>query len=383
MGGAMIPKRDCRPLMLFIDQKAPRGDEDAGSRQMLSYLKLFAARGYRIVFWSYEGNDDRRVVKELKSLGIQVLYRVPYILSFEDWIMAFRKDLKVAFLSRPHVAVGFLGTIQKLSSATIIYYGHDLHGERMNLQNRMAPGSFSEETLNSVREQEEKCWEKSDVLLYPSIDEVNVLRAKYPHSRIGVLPIECRPDTEINEAMTPNSFGERNELLFVGGFSHLPNRDAVLWFLNEVKSLIVDKFPDLKIIIAGNAPTGEIKSKASNQVVITGHVSEAELQELYNKARVIIAPLRVGAGVKGKVVEALRMGVPIVTTTIGVQGLPGHEAAISVADNPADFTKAVLDLLQDKALWQRHRDAGLKYYRENFSESVVAPKVLALLEGAR
>ena len=116
---------------------------------------------------------------------------------------------------------------------------------------------------------------------------------------------------------------------------------------------------------------------------MTGRVSEEELRSLYNKVKVVVAPLRIGAGVKGKVVESLRMGVPVVTTKIGVQGLPGYEDAIAVADDPADFAKAVQDLLQDDALWQRRRDAGLKYYRENFSESVVAPKVLALLEGAR
>jgi glycosyltransferase involved in cell wall biosynthesis len=367
--------------MLFIDQRAPRGDEDAGSRQMLSYLKLFAGYGYRIVFWSYEGNDDTKAVQELKSLGIQVLHRVPYIFRFEDWIKAFGKDLKVAFLSRPHVVFGFLSTIKKLSGARIVYYGHDLHVERMNLQNILVPGSFTEETVNSVREQEEACWEKSDVILYPSIDEVKQIEEKYPQRRIDVLPIECRPDAEINDAVTPNGFGERNGMLFVGGFSHLPNQDAVLWFLNEVYPLMANKLPDLHVTIAGNAPTDEIKARASEAILVTGRVSEEELRSLYNKVKVVVAPLRIGAGVKGKVVEALRMGVPVVTTSIGIQGLPGYEDSIAVADDPTDFAKAILDLLQDEALWQRRRDAGLKYYRENFSESVVAPKVLALLKG--
>jgi glycosyltransferase involved in cell wall biosynthesis len=381
-GRRELPKGNAvNPLMLFIDQRAPRGGEDAGSRQMLSYLKLFAGRGYRIVFWSYEGNDDPKAVQELKKLGIQVLHRVPYSFGFQDWIRAFGHDLKVAFLSRPHVAVGFLNAIKKRSGATMVYYGHDLHVERMNLQNIMVPGSFADETVSSVRKMEEECWEKSDVILYPSIDEVNLLREKYPHRRINVLPIECLADAEINEIVTPNGSGERKGLLFVGGFSHLPNRDAVLWFLNEVYPLIEEKIPNLKITIAGNAPTDEIKSKSSKQVVITGRVSEEELHSLYNRAKVIVAPLRIGAGVKGKVVEALRMGVTIVTTSIGVQGLPGYEEAIAVADDPTDFAKAVLNLLQDDALWQRRRDAGLKYYRENFSESVVAHKVLALLNG--
>jgi len=371
------------PLILFIDQKAPRSDDDAGSRQMFIYLKLFARNGYRVIFWSSEGNDDPRVVRELKSLGMEVMHRVPFILSFDDWIRAFGKDLKVAFLSRPHVAVRFLSTIKKLSGASIVYYGHDLHVVRMNLQNILVPRSFTEETIEAVKNMEETCWEKSDVILYPSIEEVNLLHEKYPHRRIDVLPIECRPVDEINEAVTPNGYGERNGMLFVGGFSHLPNQDAVLWFLNEVYPPMEENLHDLKITIAGNAPTEEIKSKSSKRVVVTGRVSEQELRVLYNNAKVVVAPLRIGAGVKGKVVESLRMGVPVVTTSIGIQGLPGYEDAIAVADNPADFAKAVLDLLQDEALWQRHRDAGLMYYWKNFAESVVAPKVLALLEGDR
>jgi len=165
----------------------------------------------------------------------------------------------------------------------------------------------------------------------------------------------------------------------VGGFSHLPNQDAVLWFLKEVYPLMAKKLPYLHVTIAGNAPTDEIKARSSEAILVTGRVSEEELRSLYNKVKVVVAPLRIGAGVKGKVVESLRMGVPVVTTSIGVQGLPGYKDAIAVADEPADFAKAVQDLLQDDALWQRRREAGLKYYRENFSESVVAPKVVSYL----
>jgi glycosyltransferase involved in cell wall biosynthesis len=379
----LIWRSDERELMIFIDQKAPRGDESAGARQLLAYLKLFARKGYQVVFWSYEGNDDTKAVQELKRLGIQVLHRVPYIFSFDDWIRAFGNDLKVAFLSRPHVAVEFLNAIKRSSRATIVYYGVDLHVERMNLQNSLVPGSFTRESVELVKRMEESCWEGSDVILYPSVDEVKQLREKYPQRKHGILPIESRPDEEIEASLTPNGFTARDGMLFVGGFSHLPNQDAVLWFLNEVYPLMAKKLPDLHVTIAGNAPTDEIKAQASKQVVITGRVSEEELHSLYGEAKVIVAPLRIGAGVKGKVVEALRMGVPIVTTPIGVQGLPGYEDAIAVADDPAEFAKALQDLLQDEALWQRRREAGLKYYRENFSESVVAPKVLALLEGAQ
>lgn len=367
--------------MLFIDFYLPRYDQDAGSRQVLSYLKLFCKKGFQITFWSHDQIYDSFYASELEELGIEVVTSRSGSVNFSKWMQANGMYIDVAFLSRPHIATIYFQEIREFSRCNIVYYGHDLHVDRMNLQNSLVPGSFTEETVEAVKKMEEECWDKSDVILYPSIDEVNQLREKYPHRRINVLPIECRDDTEINEAVTPNGFGERNGMLFVGGFSHLPNQDAVLWFLKEVYPLMAKKLPDLHVTIAGNAPTDEIKAWASEAILVTGRVSEEELRSLYNKVKVVVAPLRIGAGVKGKVVESLRMGVPVVTTSIGVQGLPGYEDAIAVADDPADFAKAVQDLLQDDALWKRRREAGLKYYRENFSESVVAPKVLDLLNG--
>ena len=367
--------------MLFIDHYIPEPDRDAGSKQMLLYLQLFNKNNYQITFWSQNQIYNSIYSSQLENIGIEVISNRAGTFDFSHWIHRNGKYFDISFLSRPHVAVNYFDEIRRNSSCNVVFYGHDLHVERMNLQNRMVPGSFSKEIVNTVREFEEECWDKSDLILYPSIDEVNLLRQKYPHRRINVLPIEFRNYTEINEAVTPNGFGERNGLLFVGGFSHLPNQDAVLWFLKEVYPLMAKKLPDLYVTIAGNAPTDEIYARASEAILVTGCVSEEELRSLYNKAKVVVAPLRIGAGVKGKVVESLRMGVPVVTTSIGVQGLPGYEDAIPVTDDPEAFAKMILNLLQDEALWQRRRDAGLKYYRDNFSESVVAPKVLALLNG--
>jgi GT2 family glycosyltransferase len=369
--------------MLFVDHYLPQSDMDAGSKQMLAYLKLFNKSDYQITFWSENQHYNQIYASQLENVGIEVISGRTGWVDFSHWIQVNGKYLNVAFLSRPHIAVNYFNEIRRHSNCRLVYYGHDLHVKRMNLQNALVPGSFAQKIVDDFRGMEESCWEKSDVILYPSIEEVEHLRGKYPHRIIDVLPIQSHPDDEIDEAITSNGFSARNGVLFVGGFTHQPNQDAALWFLNDVFPFMEGKIPNPKITIAGNAPTEEIKSRESNQVVVTGRVSEEELHSLYDEAKVIVAPLRIGAGVKGKVVEALRVGVPIVTTSIGIQGLPGYEAAIVVADDPAEFAKAVQDLLQDESLWQRRRDAGVKYYRENFSESVVAPKVLALLEGAR
>jgi O-antigen biosynthesis protein len=367
--------------MLFVDHYLPETDRDAGSKQTLAYLKLFQKNNYQITFWSDNQSYNPIYASELENLGVEVINDRAGWIDFSGWIQANGKYLNVAFLSRPHIAVKYFNEIRRYSICRVIYYGHDIHVKRMNLQNALVPGSFTQATVEDVRGMEESCWDQSDVIFYPSIEEVEHLRGKYPHRIIDVLPIECWTDDEIKKSITPSAYGERKGLLFVGGFAHLPNRDAVHWFLNEVYPLIQMDSSNLEITIAGNAPPDEIKSRECDQVVVTGRVSEEELRALYNRAKVIVAPLRVGAGVKGKVVESLRMGVPVVTTSIGIQGLPGYENAIAVADDPADFAKAVLDLLRDESLWRSRREAGLKYYRENFAESVVAPKVLALLEG--
>ena len=365
--------------ILFIDQRVPRGDEDAGSRQMLAYLKLFARNGYRVIFWSYQGNDDPGAVRTLTSIGIQVLKQIPHLFSFENMIRATGKHIQVAFLSRPHIAVRYLNSIKSNSPASVVYYGHDLHLERMNLQNKYVSGSFPQETVELVRAMEEECWANSNVILYPSVDEVEHLREKFPDQIVDVLPMECCPDDEIDHEITGNRFDDRDGLLFVGGFSHLPNQDAVLWFLKDIYPRMTGEIPNLKITIAGNGPTTEIMSMGSNLVKVTGRVSEQELRSLYNEVKVVIAPLRIGAGVKGKVVEALRSGVPVVTTTIGIQGLPGAGDAVMVADDPLAFIRSVVELYQNETLWAKRREEGLKYFKNNFSQSVVAEKVLRFL----
>src|SRR5690606_22523285 len=119
---------------------------------------------------------------------------------------------------------------------------------------------------------------------------------------------------------------------FVGGFGHAPNADGVGWFLSEVWPLVQDGAPGLRLMIVGADPAPEILAQACDGVEIAGSVSEEALDAAYRRARLAIAPLRFGAGVKGKVLEALRHGVPCVTTTVGAQGLEAA-AALRVADD--------------------------------------------------
>ncbi|WP_186230946.1 glycosyltransferase family 4 protein, partial [Burkholderia gladioli] len=111
-------------------------------------------------------------------------------------------------------------------------------------------------------------------------------------------------------------------IIFVAGFGHPPNIDAAIWFVGEILPRIVREVPGARLMLIGSNPTDAVRALAGDTVTVTGYVSDARLAELYGSARVAVVPLRFGAGVKNKVVEALNFGAPLVTTPVGLQGLP-------------------------------------------------------------
>jgi glycosyltransferase involved in cell wall biosynthesis len=104
---------------------------------------------------------------------------------------------------------------------------------------------------------------------------------------------------------------------------------------------------------------------------VTGYVSDARLAELYDLARVAIVPLRFGAGVKNKVVEAMNFGTPLVTTSVGVQGMPGLDAFLPISDDAAALADYVIELLRNDERWFAVSDAGREYVAANFSSDAI------------
>jgi glycosyltransferase involved in cell wall biosynthesis len=153
--------------------------------------------------------------------------------------------------------------------------------------------------------------------------------------------------------------------LFVGGFRHTPNVDAMAWFVREVLPLIADDEPDVSLTIAGSHPPDEVLALANDRVTVTGWVQD--LLPLYAASRVAVAPLRYGAGVKGKVGEAMSLGMPMVLTSIASEGMHiDHGVHALVADNPEDFAANVIQLLRDDDLWLRLSSAGRQLIHDRF-----------------
>ena len=165
------------------------------------------------------------------------------------------------------------------------------------------------------------------------------------------------------------SFKDRKDLLFVGGFSHSPNIDAVLWFCNEIFPLVLIKHPEIKINIVGSNMPDEIMQRNSENIIIKGYVTDNELQEIYSFSRISVVPLRYGAGVKGKIIEALYNQLPVITTSIGAEGILNAEKILSINDNPGDFADEIIKLYSNFEKLEDISNMSYHYICENFSEN--------------
>ncbi len=213
---------------------------------------------------------------------------------------------------------------------------------------------------------------KSDVTLVVSPVEKALLAELVPEARVMIL-------SNIHEPVDGGRpFAERAGLVFIGGFQHPPNVDAVLWYAQEILPRVRAQLPGVTTYIVGSKVTEAVKALAAEDVVVTGYVPD--VTPYLNGCRVSIAPLRYGAGVKGKVNSAMSHGLPVVATPASVEGMhlePG--ADVLVAEDPLGFADAIVRLYRDEALWNRLSAGGRENIRRHFSRDVARGAVKKLL----
>jgi glycosyltransferase involved in cell wall biosynthesis len=222
-----------------------------------------------------------------------------------------------------------------------------------------------------MRARECAIWRQADLSLYPSEEEARIASALEPNAKIGAVVPYC-----FDRFAEPRDAPPGREIIFVGGFGHPPNEDAAIWFANEILPSIRARVPSAHLSIIGSNPTERVRALAGDGIRVLANVSGAELEAAYGRARVAVVPLRCGAGVKLKVVEALRAGVPLVTTGVGAQGLPGLCQVVRVEDDAGLFAAAVADLLRDGAAWQKSSGEQVNFARERFSRGAFKASVL-------
>jgi glycosyltransferase involved in cell wall biosynthesis len=364
------------PLILVLDQKLPQPDRDAGSRSTFHLMRGLVAAGMDLKFWSVDRSYMARYAEQLAANGIEVLARDGQFYSINDlkaWLELNQLDLSWVLLNRPDVAENFLSVLGGRPSFKLAYYGHDLHFRRIE---REAFVQYSDSDLltqsQQMRMKEHWIWRQVDLVYYPAADEVREVQAWSDQASSPVLvkklPVFAYTDDEMKNGITQRQPPESLRLLFVAGYAHRPNTDAALWFLRECWPLVRFRHPSAQLWLVGSNPPPEIEAFSSSSITVTGAISDSDLDEIYHSSRVAIAPIRHGAGVNGKIVEAMRHGLPCVCTPQSARGFEDYEIALRVESKPQDFARACRELLTDDNLWNNQVDAAKDYLKAHFSE---------------
>ena len=384
-----------RPHILVVDHYVPQPDRDAGSRTMTDYISLFLDRGFRVSFWPENLFEDVPYVRPLQQRGVEVLYGASMVDGFEDWLAEAAPWLDAVLMSRPHITLRYLPFVRELYSGPVLYYGHDLHWRRLANEAALTGDPATAQKSLLAREEEREVFKGVDVAMYPSAEECALVRADAA-SKLTVLdvPAYLFSDATLAEGRrraAEIASGTSRDLLFVGGFGHGPNADAVRWFAAEVLPLLRAAGAGARLRIAGSKAGPEIHALAAADVEVLGQVSDTELDALYRGAAAVIAPLRFGGGVKGKVIEAFGKGRPVVATPVGMQGIVQGKGAggpvALVAETAEAFAHAVADTLNDRAAAAARARLALDYlqgrYTADAMAGLLAPHVPALLGADR
>lgn len=354
------------PHVLVIDAQVPDPVRDSGSVRLLEICALLQERVIGVAFAPHSGTADAGERSRLATAGIAVV-GVHGSPALPDWLGQRGDDIRGVLLCRHPVAAAHLPLLrQLLPGIPVAFDTVDLHYLRLERAAALAGDPALQAEAAHARQAELGLVRACDLTYVVSHSEADILRQACPQARIAVL-------SNIHHLQPPGPPpAQRHGALFVGGWSHHPNQDAIAWLTSAIWPLVLEQQPEARLHLVGELPAGQATQLAALPgVVVHGRV--AELRPLMDQCRVSVAPLRVGAGVKGKVNSAMSHGLPVVLTTIAAEGMhirAGAEAL--VADSARDFAAAIVRLLQDDTLWQQLSEGGRHNVSTHFSAAAAA-----------
>lgn len=360
--------------VLVIDAYTPTPDQDSGSLRMTNLMRLLREAGWRVSFLPDNWAHAEKYTEGLQSLGVEALYH-PFFGDPAAWLRDNGAALDAVVLSRHYVASNYLDLVRVYAPrATVIFDTVDLHYLREQRSAELEGNAELARQAAATREAEFELMRECDITLVVSPVEKAILAREVPEARVEVL-------SNVHEIYgLRRGYAERSDLVFVGGFQHPPNVDAMQWFVREVFPLVQARAPQIRLHVIGSKVVDEILALASERVIVHGYVED--IAPYMDGCRVSVAPLRVGAGVKGKVNMAMSYGLPVVATTTAVEGMHVQAGSdVLVADAPADFAEAIVRLYADETLWNTLSANGLANVRAHFSFDAARAALKVILPG--
>jgi glycosyltransferase involved in cell wall biosynthesis len=367
-------KRSEKKGILVIARTLPRFDRGSGHLRLFSIIQTLISK-YHVTYVAENYTvsdecDDTLYIDRLESMGIEI--HADDI----DWDMVLNKSYETIIFEFYDTAIRHLSSVRRaLPFAFAVIDSVDVHFAREAQMATVHKDATLLEAAELTKHNELEVYQQADLIWAVTESDKRILLDENPRMNIDVVP-------NIHKAVLIRRDNiQRNTLLFVGNFWHQPNEDAAIYFCTEVFPEISRMIPDAVFLIVGNAPTESVKALATESIKVIGWVPD--MTQYLESCHISVVPLRYGAGMKGKVGEAMGAGMPVVTTSIGIQGMdvvPGND--LLVADDPNKFAKAVVRLLSDENLARTLSVNATEYINRRFTPEIVGNAVMKSLREA-
>ncbi|PWK17923.1 glycosyltransferase family 4 protein [Xanthomarina spongicola] len=367
--------------LLIIGFVWPEPNSSAAGSRMLQLIDLFKSENYNITFatpCSKSDNAFNLETIEVKQVSIELNHS-----SFDDFIKKLNPNVVLFDRFMMEEQFGWRVT-EQCPNALRILDTEDLHGLRKGRQLALKEGKpFNLEYLfNNTSKREIASIYRCDLSLIISEAEMEILKSdfKVPDTLLCYLPfmIEKISKAEIKKQ---SGFNSRQHFITIGNFLHEPNYNAILYLKETIWPLVRKQLPKAELHIYG-AYVSQKVNQLHNQkegFLIKGFAEE--VSKVMQEAKVCLAPIRFGAGLKGKLIDAMQHGTPCVTTNIGAEGMFGEfEPNGFIEDNPQEFADKCVALYENEILWNEKQQNGFEIINKRFQKSVFQSKFLIQIQ---
>jgi SAM-dependent methyltransferase/glycosyltransferase involved in cell wall biosynthesis len=368
-------KGSLKPKILFIDAFTPTPDQDSGSNDIVNFMRIFIDFGYDVTFMpALSLASAGRYTNELRSEGVTCVSN-PVFVTAERYLHEHAADFDVVFVYRGPIAARFIDLVRRVAPSTkFVFDTVDLHFLREERQAEIEKSDQKHAEAQRTKQIEIGVIRKADRTIVLSSVEQEIATRLVPNAKISLIPIV----REVPGRLAPRE--ERSGVLFIGGFAHFPNADAIAWFVATVWPIVRRRLPEVRLTIVGSQVTPAVAAleNADAGIEVLGFVENIE--PLMASSLMSVAPLRYGAGVKGKVVSSLCYGLPCVATSVAVEGMGiGEHDGVIVANDPEHVADGIVALHQQADLWSLLSDGGVSFARANFSVARIREQLKELL----
>jgi len=362
-----------RGRVLVVDATTPEPARDSGSLRLCAILRILDEQGWSVTFHPDDGHADSTEIRALGAIGCEVVCK-PEVVDLPVWLRRHGRELHAVMLCRHTVAGQYAHLVRRHApQARLLFDTVDLHYLREQRAAELADHPAMLRQAESSRRSELALINQADTTFVVSPHEQSLLRMQLPQARIELL-------SNVHEVHgCGRTHAERRDLVFIGGFGHPPNSDAMRWISREILPHLRQSIPDMNLHVLGDVPDAARHELASPGLVFHGRV--ADLTPWLENSLASLAPLRFGAGVKGKINMAMSHGVPVIATSVAVEGMYLRDGLnVLVAEDMEEFAVAVRRLQDDPDLWQALSAEGMENIRQHFSTKAAAATLQRALE---